>query len=90
MKILFALLAFSFSAAASASVCYQIYSPANTLVWQGDRPPIELDHPTIEDEVKKMVPNGHLIIVDDSTAPCLPIDTRPESVTPRVGGRYVK
>jgi hypothetical protein len=90
MKMLLALLAFSFSAAASASVCYQIYSSANVLVWQGDRSPIELDHPTIEDEVKKMVPDGHLIIVDSSAAPCQPIDTRPESATPRIGGRYDK
>ncbi|MDR0379826.1 MAG: hypothetical protein LBI62_07795 [Candidatus Accumulibacter sp.] len=90
MKMLLALLAFSFSAAASASVCYQIYSSTNVLVWQGDKPPVELDHLTIEDEVKKMVPDGHLIIVDGSTAPCQPVDTRPGSTAPRVGGRYDK
>jgi hypothetical protein len=74
MKTIAALLAFSFSTAASAITCYQIFSPANELIWQGNTPPIRLDNANIEEQVAKMVPNGHLIIVDDKNAPCDPIN----------------
>jgi hypothetical protein len=73
-KTVLALLALSFSAAASAVTCYQIFSPKNELVWQGVTPPIRLDSTDIDDQVAKMVPNGHLIIVDDKNTPCLLID----------------
>ncbi|MDR2788252.1 MAG: hypothetical protein LBD06_07825 [Candidatus Accumulibacter sp.] len=89
MKTILGLLALSFSAAApAATVCYQIYSSSNTLVWQGSQPPVRLDRPAIEDEVKKMVPGGHLIIVDDHGSLCQPIDTRPGKTSRQVGGRY--
>ncbi|MDR1935117.1 MAG: hypothetical protein LBS49_05985 [Candidatus Accumulibacter sp.] len=74
MKTILALLALSFSAAASATACYQIYSPSNTLVWQGQRPPISMDRPDLDEEVKKMVPGGHLIVIDDRSVPCQSID----------------
>lgn len=73
MKTVFALLAISFSSAA-VSACYQIYSPTNQLVWQGSQPPFAMDQLALNDEVKKIVPNGHLIIVDDRTAPCYALD----------------
>jgi hypothetical protein len=70
------LLALSFSTVASAAMCYQIFSSANALVWQGKTPPVVLDSLDLNDEVKKMVPGGHLIIVDDqNAAPCQPVDT---------------
>ncbi|GHU18927.1 hypothetical protein FACS189475_05220 [Betaproteobacteria bacterium] len=75
MKMLSALLlALSFSTAASAAMCFQIFTPANELVWQGKTPPVPLDIPNINDEVQKMVPTGHLVIIDDRTAPCQAIN----------------
>jgi hypothetical protein len=65
-------------------MCYQIFSSSNVLVWQGNRPPVQLDHPAIDDEVEKMVQGGHLIIIDDHSAPCQPINTIPEKTSPRV------
>lgn len=76
-KTVVALLALSFSAAASAVTCYQIFSPKNELVWQGNTSPVRLDRADIDDQVAKMVPNGHLIIVDDKNAPCNPVDKAP-------------
>lgn len=73
MKTAFALLALSFSSAA-VSACYQIYSPTNQMVWQGSQPPFAMDQLALNDEVKKIVPNGHLIIVDERTAPCHAFD----------------
>jgi hypothetical protein len=70
MKIPLALLALSFSTAASATGCYQIFTSSNVLVWQGTKPPVPLDRPEIDEEVKKMAPDGHLVIVDDQNAPC--------------------
>jgi hypothetical protein len=76
MKILAVLLlALSFSTAASATMCYQIFTPANVLVWQGKTPPVPLDSLDLNDEVGKMVPSGHLVIIDNQTAPCQAIDT---------------
>jgi hypothetical protein len=77
MKMILALLAFSFSAAVHAAGCYQIFSSSNVLMWQGAQPPVPLDRPEIDDEVKKMVPDGHLIIVDDRSTPCLAVDDIP-------------
>lgn len=73
MKTVFALLALLFSSAAM-SACYQIYSPTNQLVWQGNQPPFAMDQLALNDQVMKIVPNGHLIIVDDRTAPCYAFD----------------
>lgn len=83
MKTLFALLALSLSATASASVCYQIYSSSNTLVWQGNTSPVPLDYPAIDDEVKRLIPGGHMIIVDDRSSPCRSFGTLPEKPLPR-------
>jgi hypothetical protein len=89
MKKIIALLALSFSTAASAVGCYQIFTSSNVLVWQGTTPPIPLDRPAIDDEVGKMVPDGHLIIVDDRSAPCQAIDVIPKkpAKAPRQGGK---
>jgi hypothetical protein len=78
MKMIVALLALSFSTAASAAGCYQIFTSSNVLVWQGIKSPIPLDRPAIDDEVKKMVPDGHLIIVDDQGGPCPAVDAIPK------------
>jgi hypothetical protein len=87
-KTILSLLVLSFSTAVSASVCHQIYSSSDVLVWQGIKPPVRLDRPTIEEEVKKMVPDGHLIIIDNHSASCPPVDTRSESRSQQVRGRY--
>jgi hypothetical protein len=83
MKILSALLlALSFPTTASAALCYQIFTPANALVWQGKTPPVPLDGLDLNDEVRKMVPSGHLVIIEDSnSAPCQAIDTTPGAAT---------
>lgn len=73
MKIVFAVMALLFSSAAT-SACYQIFSPSNEVVWQGNQPPVAMDTLAIADEVKKIVPNGHLVVVDDRMAPCHPLD----------------
>jgi hypothetical protein len=86
MKTILALLALSFSAAASAITCYQIFSPGNVLVWQGSTPPVRLDNANIDEQVAKLVPKGHLIIVDDKNAPCNPINTTPAGATKRNQG----
>ena len=73
MKTLLALLALSASTAASAT-CYQIYSPSNELMWQRTTAPVSMDAPSINDEVQKMVPNGHMVIIDDRSTPCPDFD----------------
>lgn len=73
MRTFFALLALSFSPAA-LSACYQIYSGSNQLVWQSEQPPFRMDRLSIDGEVKKMVPNGHMVIVDDRRTPCPTFD----------------
>ena len=76
-KIVFALLASSFSMAVSAVTCYQIFSPKNELVWQRTSPPVRMDSQSINEQIAKMVPNGHLIIVDDNKVPCHSINKIP-------------
>lgn len=73
MKTVFALLVLSFSSAATAA-CYQILLPSNEVVWQGRRPPIAMDTLSLNEEVRKIVPNGHLIVVDNWMAPCPAFD----------------
>jgi hypothetical protein len=73
MRTVLALLAIFFSSAAGAT-CYQIFSPANTVVWQGTRPPVAMDDPSIGSAVERIAPGGHLVIVDDVAAPCRSID----------------
>lgn len=73
MKTILALLALSASTAASAA-CYMIYSPTNELVWRGPNPPVKMDAPSLTDEVRKIVPNGHLVINSEPYVSCLPLN----------------
>ena len=73
MKIIFALLTLCVSSTAF-SACYQIYSPSNELVWRGTSPPVSMDTISINEEVNKMVPKGHLVISSDAASPCFPLD----------------
>lgn len=74
MKTILALLALTFSTAAF-SACYMIYAPTNELVWRGTTPPVRMDAFSLSDEVRKMVPNGHLVINSEPFALCPPLDT---------------
>jgi hypothetical protein len=89
MKMILALLTLTFSTAASAIGCYQIFTSSNALVWQGPRPPVPLDRSAIDDEVKKMVPDGHLVIVDDQSTPCQEVDETPNKNPARLRSRLV-
>lgn len=71
MKTILALLALSASTAASAA-CYMIYSPTNELVWRGRT--LRADAPSLTDEVRKIVPNGHLVINSEPYVSCLPLN----------------
>ncbi len=73
MKTIFALVALAFSTAASSS-CFLIYSPSNELVWRGNTAPVSMEKLSIDDEVQKMEPKGHLIIVETVGAPCSNLD----------------
>lgn len=73
MKIIFALLAFAVSTAAS-SECYSIYTPSNELVWQGTTPPVLMDTLSISEKVQKLVPKGHMVIADSDAARCPLVD----------------
>jgi hypothetical protein len=73
MKTIFALLALVVSTAAS-SACFMIYAPSNELVWQGNSAPISMDRVALDDEVRKLVPNGHLVIVDTAGTSCPSLD----------------
>ena len=55
------------------SACYQIFDPTNRLAWQGDEPPVAMNRLDLDAEVKKIVPGGHLIIVDDDQTTCRPM-----------------
>ena len=72
MKVILIVLAACFSPAA-LSACYQIFDSSNRLAWQGDEPPVALNRLDLDDEVKKIVPGGHLIIVDDRQTVCRPM-----------------
>jgi hypothetical protein len=77
MKTIFALLVLFVSTAASAA-CYQIYTPANELVWRRTTPPVPMDTAALNDAVRKKVAGGHLIISGDHTEPCTALDlTKP-------------
>lgn len=73
MKTILALLAFFGSTAASAA-CYLIYTPANELVWRGNTPPVAMDTLELNAAVRKIVPDGHLVISNDDAAPCAALD----------------
>ena len=72
MKVILVVLAACFSPAA-LSACYQIFDSSNRLAWQDDEPPVALNRLDLDDEVKKIVPGGHLIIVDDQQTACWPM-----------------
>jgi hypothetical protein len=82
MKIVFAWLALFVSTSASAA-CYQIYTPANQVVWRGTTPPVAMDTAALNDAVQKKVPGGHLVISGDDAAPCTPLDLTRPGKTPR-------
>ena len=73
MKTIFALIALAFSTAAS-SACYLIYTPSNELVWRGNTVPVSMENLSLDNEVQKMVPKGHLVIVDTLDALCTRVD----------------
>ncbi|MFB0936745.1 MAG: hypothetical protein QMB52_13300 [Propionivibrio sp.] len=73
MKSVLALLAFVFSTAAS-SACYMIFAPTNELVWRGMSPPVRMDSPSLRDEIRKIVPNGHLVISNEASVSCPALD----------------
>jgi hypothetical protein len=84
MRIVFALLAVFFSSTALAE-CYQVFSPSDTLVWQGTQPPVAIDVPSINEAIKKRFPGGHLRIINDPTARCFAFDAaRLESDEPMI------
>lgn len=73
MKTIFALLALLVSPAA-LSACYLIYAPSNELVWRGPAAPVPMDTLLIHDEIQKMVPNGQMVILQDYSGSCSPLD----------------
>ena len=73
MKTIFALLAFSVSTAAT-SACYVIYSPSNEVVWQGTSPPVLMNSVSLNDEVQRKVPKGHLVIINIDPTQCPAFD----------------
>lgn len=72
MKAIFAIMALSVSTTAFAT-CYQIYAPSNELVWQGTSAPVPMDTASLDKEVQKMVPKGHMVIISNTT-PCPAVD----------------
>ena len=77
MKTIFALVALVFSSAAF-SECYSIYTSSSELVWQGTYPPVSMNTASLDKEVQKKVPKGHMVITNDIAAPCPPVDfTKP-------------
>ena len=69
MKTVFALLALVFSTAAF-SECYSIYDSANELVWQGASTPVPMNTDSLDQEVQKIVPKGHMVITNSLLEAC--------------------
>ena len=82
MKTILALLALCFSTAAS-SACYMIFAPTNELVWRGTAPPVKMDSPSLRDEIRKIVPNGHLVISNEAFTSCSAVDLTAPRTTMR-------
>jgi len=82
MKTILALLALVFSTAASSS-CYMIFGPTNELVWRGTTPPVKMDSVSLSDEVRKIVPSGHLVISSEPFASCPALDSTAPRTTMR-------
>ena len=89
MKTILMLSSLVISTAASAA-CYQIFAPNNTLVWQNAMAPVPMDSRSIAGEVGKMVPGGHLVIVDDLTTTCYPLDIVPKKAPAKRVGKSRK
>ncbi len=73
MKTIFALMALACSSAALAE-CYSIYTSSNELVWQNTYAPVPMNTPSLDKEVQKKVPKGHMVITNDMAAPCPSVD----------------
>jgi hypothetical protein len=73
MKTIFVLLLLAFSGASSAA-CYLIYTPANELVWRRGTPPVRMDTLSINDEVQRIVPKGHMVIGNMTPEECPDFD----------------
>jgi hypothetical protein len=71
--MIFAVLVFFFSTAAFPE-CYSIYTPKNELVWQSMSPPVAMNTLSLNGEVNKKMPQGHLVITNNPAAPCRPVD----------------
>ena len=89
MKTILALLALSASTAASAA-CYLIYSPTNELVWRGGVPPVKMDAVSLSDEVRKIVPIGHLVFSSEPFASCSALDATAPRTAMRQGSEELK
>ena len=89
MKTILAVLALTFSTAAS-SACYMIYAPTNELVWRGTTPPVKMDAFSLSDEVRKIVPNGHLVISSEPFASCPALDATAPRTAMRQGPEEMK
>ena len=89
MKMIFAVLVFFFSTAAF-SECYSIFTPKNELVWQGMSPPVPMNTPSLNGEVNKMMPKGHLVITNNPAAPCRPLDLTKPRMTMRQKAEAMK
>ena len=60
MKTIFALMALACSSAALAD-CYLFYFSCNVLVWQNTYAPVPMNTPSLDKEVQKIVPEGHMV-----------------------------
>ncbi len=89
MKTILSLLVFTFSTAAS-SACYMIFGPTNELVWRGGVPPVKMDAVSLSDEVRKIVPNGHLVISSEPFASCSALDATAPRTAMRQGSEELK
>lgn len=69
MKTIFALMALACSSAALAE-CYSIYTSSNELVWQNTYAPVPMNTPSLDKEVQKIVPKGHMVITNEITGIC--------------------
>ena len=89
MNIIFAVVALFFSTAAF-SECYSIFTPKNELVWQGMSPPVPMNTLSLNGEVNKMMPKGHLVITNNPAAPCRPLDLTKPRMTMRQKAEAMK
>lgn len=55
-------------AAAEALACYTVYDRNNRVMWQGDRPPVDMSRP-LSETVPVRFPGGQLVFDDSPTCP---------------------